>query len=353
MKFGNDVKLTSYFYVGFEKIDKNENFIIQLSPKLNDKYSFHVAVCPGKEWLSNYSSTEYIVDKNNILDLPKNKYHPFRYINKIIYCHDNHLANKFVKCGQLNQMFLPPIDVGYDCDKYSEGVGTSDDGRISGRYLEIKSDSKIMCLRYNLLNSSRLIFSVFLSEYNYESNSNIIDIFNNKSKIYSGQRFHFKPMDFFNSEIIVDHSIGEESGYLHECDSHCTVPNINATLRLKINGIVQKHKNKIEDNFESIDTYLIDKRKIDNGLVGCHAVPDDIKLPLFEDFYEKRYQTHLLMLNEKTNEYIKVYDINSLVSNKKYKCILNVNSSIADIGILNYITESEFTIQFVDSSFII
>uniref|UniRef100_A0A0N5C016 Uncharacterized protein n=1 Tax=Strongyloides papillosus TaxID=174720 RepID=A0A0N5C016_STREA len=249
-------------------------------------------------------------------------------------------------------MFLPLIDVGYDCDKYSEGVGTSDDGRISRQYLIIKSDNKIMCLSGDILDSSDLIVSVLLSDYNYESNSNVFDIFN-KSKIYSGQRFHVRRMVFFNSEIIVDDSIGEKSGYLHRFDTYWTVPNINATLRLKIDGIVQKHKNKIEDNFESIDTYLIDKRKIDNGLVGCHAVPDDVKLPLFEDFYEKRYQTHLLMLNEKTNEYTKVYDINSLVSNKKYKCILNVNSSISDIGILNYILESEFTIQFVDSSFTI
>uniref|UniRef100_A0A0N5B2R7 Peptidase S72 domain-containing protein n=1 Tax=Strongyloides papillosus TaxID=174720 RepID=A0A0N5B2R7_STREA len=253
-------------------------------------------------------------------------------------------------------MFMPSIDVGYECtesnDKRKISIENDDDfyerlideeGKKTNLYS--LSIGELMCgsdtRDKNILEPSSLAIA-FLPPGNIYNNVNAFKIsrFTINTKLYSGHRLHC-----VDKELISQMKSKFISSFGHELDyeARCKVPPLNATLRLKINGIVRKFENKTEDNFGKKNIYTFDKREMRDASIGCHAVPDEMEHPAFSDFYELLYPTSLLMFDETTGKFIEVNNIENLVSNRTYKCIIkDVNSKNKK---QNYIRETEFIIN--------
>uniref|UniRef100_A0A0N5C653 Cadherin domain-containing protein n=1 Tax=Strongyloides papillosus TaxID=174720 RepID=A0A0N5C653_STREA len=253
---------------------------------------------------------------------------------------------------------MPSIDVGYACCRnvinYKNNQYEHKNPVIfSSEYLIIDSNYSLTNKENDtLLNSSIIAYLVLSPENDNKSESTVINMYNSESKLYSGQRLSYTTIyQFAEYENLVKYN---DSGFAVIITPLYVVPDINATLRLKVNGRVQNLESKIDKKFGRLDIYSVDIRELDNVHVGCHAVPNQMKHPAFEDFYEKRYQTRLLMFDEKANEYNhQINDIKSLVSNTKYKCSLNIETSGYESLKPKYIVETEFSINLIDSSFII
>uniref|UniRef100_A0A0N5C017 Ig-like domain-containing protein n=1 Tax=Strongyloides papillosus TaxID=174720 RepID=A0A0N5C017_STREA len=265
--------------------------------------------------------------------------------------YQNSSSEIFLKCGQIKQKYVPPIDVGYACCfADNETVLTylgHDQFHFNNMNLNIDSYNGLLHNELgNLLNSSFISLLILLPENNFNSTSAVIGRYNNDSKLYSGQTVFVLPLKWYEESNYKVSAF--PSGYPFHYNSQFLVPNIETTLRLKANDKVQRFKTT--NSSEGTDIYTIDLREMNNGHVGCHAVPDNITHPGFKDFYEKRYKTNLLMFDEKTDKYLEVYDIKSLVSNSKYKCVINVDTITSDNKKPKFIKETNFTISFSNES---
>uniref|UniRef100_A0A0K0G3X6 EGF-like domain-containing protein n=1 Tax=Strongyloides venezuelensis TaxID=75913 RepID=A0A0K0G3X6_STRVS len=343
------------FYIAYIKTETVKLHILMSVEKFSNKHIYHIIFCPKETWISTYALTKYIVDKNDIINFPDNKNGKYKYYYKIF--HDqNKNPKKFIKCGELKQLFMPSIDVGYACcrnaiNQNSDQNNYKNPAIFSSEYLTIDSNYSLTNKEHEtLLNSSIIAYLVLSPENDNKSKSTVISMYNSESKLYSGQRLSYTTIDQFSKyENLVNYN---DSGFAVIITPLYVVPDINATLRLKVNGRVQNFKNKIDKKFGRIDIYSVDIRGMDNVQVGCHAVPNEMEHPAFEDFYEKRFQTRLLMFDEKTSKYNEISNIKSLVSNTKYKCSLNIEATDNENLKRKYIVETEFSINLIDTSFI-
>uniref|UniRef100_A0A0N5B8U7 EGF-like domain-containing protein n=1 Tax=Strongyloides papillosus TaxID=174720 RepID=A0A0N5B8U7_STREA len=334
----------NFFYIAFEKSSEYDNLVMKLITKNNNNtYMFSVVVCPGKTWLPPSSNFEYIpTGENSITKLVSND-SSREYAVKFVYCHETGVKT-FTKCGYLKQMFMPQIDVGYQCDVYNE-METS---RIHNNYVTESfmiplSSGELTCNGVDISNSSSFVIGVLPPGNNYNNVSDFkVNVVNNRTNLYSGHRLHS-----LNVSEVYEHYEEAELylGYAIHYEAKCKIPSLNATLRLQIDGTVQEFDNKKEKNIGGMNIYKFDRRKIKDAPVGCHAVLDEIKHSALNDYYKLLYSTSLLMFDEAAQKYIKVDDIQKLVSNGKYKCILNMKSNTSEIDKPNYIKETEFTID--------
>uniref|UniRef100_A0A0N5BQK1 Uncharacterized protein n=1 Tax=Strongyloides papillosus TaxID=174720 RepID=A0A0N5BQK1_STREA len=308
-----------------------------------DKHTFHVVVCPAENWIQRNSLTEYIVDMESVVDFPKQEKIILHNFYKILICQNNNVKT-FTKCGHIRQLYMPPVDVGYKCDKRI----LKDVGKNNSTYhrANIDSNYQITYEGKNLLKSTYATYLALSPEKNYKSNITEVNFYNYKSKFYSGQRLIYGIYKEYHKN---EDNFGKSTrGYTYTYHAKYLLPEIYATLRLKINGVIQKFLNKIDENFGKIDVYTFDRREIKDAPMGCHAVPDKITYPAFNDFYERRYSTLLLIFDETAQQYKKVHNIQGLVSNKKYKCILIIKGSNSKTKKPNFIKETEFVINFID-----
>uniref|UniRef100_A0A0N5BK25 Peptidase S72 domain-containing protein n=1 Tax=Strongyloides papillosus TaxID=174720 RepID=A0A0N5BK25_STREA len=241
-------------------------------------------------------------------------------------------------------MFMPRIDVGYQCDEYNE----EETKRIHNKYVNESfmiplSSGGLTCNDVDIYGSSSFVIGVLPPGNNYDNVSDFkVNVVNNRTNLYFGHRLHS-----LNVSEVYEHYEEAELylGYAIHYEAKCKIPSLSATLRLKINGTIQEFENKTEDNLGGMNIYTFDRRKIKDAPIGCHAVPDEIKHPALNDYYELLYSTSLLMFDEAAQKYIKVDDSQKLVSSSKYKCILNMKSNNSEIDKPNYIKETEFTIN--------
>uniref|UniRef100_A0A0N5CGB5 Ig-like domain-containing protein n=1 Tax=Strongyloides papillosus TaxID=174720 RepID=A0A0N5CGB5_STREA len=248
---------------------------------------------------------------------------------------------------------MPSLDVGYICCK--DDVTQVDEDKHWNR-LNKTTENLVKYFNYelyvkehgSLLKSSIIAHLVLSPENNYNPMSTIVSTYNSKSKFYSGQKVYYEHLNEYDKCEDFDQEYLK--GYAVPNLPWLPIPDITATLRLKVNGIVLNFKNIIDNKFGRMDIYIVDISDMDNGQVGCHAVPDQMKHPSFEDFYEKRYKTYLLMFDENTNDYIKVNNITSLESNFRYICTLNLEPTNSVKVKSEYIKETEFIIQLISST---
>uniref|UniRef100_A0A0N5B379 6-cysteine protein n=1 Tax=Strongyloides papillosus TaxID=174720 RepID=A0A0N5B379_STREA len=334
----------NFFYIEFEKSSEYDNLVMKLITKNNNNtYMFSVVVCPSTTWLLPSSNSEYIpTGENSITKLVSND-STREYPVKFVYCHEIGV-NTFTKCGYLKQMFMPRIDVGYQCDEYNE----EETKRIHNKYVNESfmiplSSGGLTCNDVDIYGSSSFVIGVLPPGNNYHNVSDFkVNVVNNRTNLYFGHRLHS-----LNVSEVYEHYEEAELylGYAIHYEAKCKIPSLNATLRLNINGTIQEFKNKTEDNLGGMNIYTFDRRKIKDAPIGCHAVPDEIKHPALNDYYKLLYSTSLLMFDEAAQKYIKVDDSQKLVSNSKYKCILNMKSNNSEIDKPNFIKETEFSIN--------
>uniref|UniRef100_A0A0N5BZJ9 6-cysteine protein n=1 Tax=Strongyloides papillosus TaxID=174720 RepID=A0A0N5BZJ9_STREA len=336
------------FYVGFIKTNEFSNLILKILPTHGSKYTFNIVLCPDQKWISSKHSPKYIPNTNNTMKFPASYKNTNNQIYKFLYCHNGN-DKKFLSCGRLEQLFMPPIDVGYDCtklnsknDNYTNNAGEKEIN------LAVTFDYKFSCNKKNILDSKYVTYGILTPEDNYKSNSLITTFFDKNFKLYSKQRIIMIHLDELN--ITNFNNTEDLMGHTFTYEPKCIVPDLETTLHLKINETVQNFEIKTEKNSKEVKNYIIDKREMKNVPVRCHVVPDKIKNPAFDNFYEYHYSTSLLMFDQTTSRYKKVGDLQSLISNAKYKCILNTNYGIPKHGQLNYIKESEFTIILIEST---
>uniref|UniRef100_A0A0N5BUG7 MATH domain-containing protein n=1 Tax=Strongyloides papillosus TaxID=174720 RepID=A0A0N5BUG7_STREA len=100
--------------------------------------------------------------------------------------------------------------------------------------------------------SSQVI--AFLPQGNNHDNASTfkLNLFDKNTKLYSGHRLHFvNDRDFSNKTWDIERSIGYAINY----EPKCKVPNLNATLSLVINDVVQECDTKIDQKFGRKETY--------------------------------------------------------------------------------------------------
>uniref|UniRef100_A0A0N5CGB4 EGF-like domain-containing protein n=1 Tax=Strongyloides papillosus TaxID=174720 RepID=A0A0N5CGB4_STREA len=334
------------FYIGFEKSSEYNNLVLKLITKNNNnKYMFTVVVCPGKNWLPLYSSSEYIIAGGNYLTTLKFKDTQKDNIVRFVYCHEKGVST-FTMCGYLKQRFMPSINVGYQCDEYNkEETSRTHNKNEKETYMVSPSSDKLMCNHVNISDSSSLVIGVLPPGNNYGNVSAFkVNVINNKTNLYYGHRLHCLNID----DVYVHYELAENFlGYAINYEAKCKIPTLNATLSLKINGTVQEFENKTENNSGGMKIYAFDRRKIKDVPVGCHPVPDDMKHPALNDFYGLLYSTSLLMFDEASEKHIEVNNIQNLVSDRKYKCTLIIKGSNSKVEKLSYIKETEFIINLV------
>uniref|UniRef100_A0A0N5C1D2 6-cysteine protein n=1 Tax=Strongyloides papillosus TaxID=174720 RepID=A0A0N5C1D2_STREA len=284
----DSIETRIFFYIGFTKSDEYDNLVLKFIPKVkSDKYIFRVIVCPGASWLSSFSNSEYIETSNNYITKLDWKKNSGRYILKYMYCNENGVTT-FVKCGYLKQIYMPSIDVGYECSKNNDKKNISIHNVLKKETnMSSLSSGQLMCDKTVINEPTSLVIDFLPPGNNYNDvNAFKIGRFTINTKLYSGHKLHCvneEKISQMESEFIS--SFGHELNYV----AKCKVPPLNATLRLKVNGIVQEFKNKTEDNFGKKNIYTFDKREMRDASIGCHAVPDEMEHPAFSDFYELLY----------------------------------------------------------------
>uniref|UniRef100_A0A0N5BG92 Hexosyltransferase n=1 Tax=Strongyloides papillosus TaxID=174720 RepID=A0A0N5BG92_STREA len=243
-------KVDNVFYIGFGKIDKYDSLILMKLLRHHDKHTFHVVVCPVEDWIQENSLAEYIVDMENVVDFPKQEKLTLFNFYKILICQKNNVKT-FAKCGHINQLYMPPVDVGYKCDKRV----VDDDEKNNSTYhrANIDSNYQITYEGKNLLKSTYATYLALSPEKNYKSNITEVNFYNYKSKFYSGQRLIYGIYKEYHKN---EDNFGKSTrGYTYTYHAKYLLPEIYATLRLKINGVIQKFLNKIDENFGKIDVY--------------------------------------------------------------------------------------------------
>uniref|UniRef100_A0A0N5B504 Protein kinase domain-containing protein n=1 Tax=Strongyloides papillosus TaxID=174720 RepID=A0A0N5B504_STREA len=347
---GNPPKYDGIFFVAYEATEKYRFLVLMYLNKKFDKNYLNVVVCPHEAWISKHSLSEYIVDKNDIIPFAnKDDNDEFYYYYKMIHYQDSG-SEIFLKCGHINQLFIPKIDVGYVWESNEKDKLYFNTNALmfnfSNTALTFDLNSGLShYVHGSLLNSSLIVYHVLSPDYNFNSNSTIIGRYNNDSKLYSGQRIFVLHKNEYKE---LKYKISNERlGRTYNIYPQFRVPNIKATLRLKVNDKVQEFKTT--NNSESMDTYTVNLREIKNGLVGCHAVPDDMNDSIFGYFYEKRYKTDLFIFDKNENKYTKVNDLKSLISNSIYKCVLNKETTDLTELRASDIKENHFIIHLIGS----
>uniref|UniRef100_A0A0N5BCI9 EGF-like domain-containing protein n=1 Tax=Strongyloides papillosus TaxID=174720 RepID=A0A0N5BCI9_STREA len=338
----NAPEAKDFIYMGFTKSHEYDNLVLKLIPKSNtNKNIFSIAVCPGPSWLPQSSNSEYIPTwENNVTTLEfKN---PSRvYFLKYAYCH-NIGSKTFVKCGKLKQMFMPSIDVGYQCDDYNNEKANFIHNHKEKTSVASLSGNKLIC-KDTMLYESKLGVIAFLPPGNqyHKIDEFSIEKLVNQTNLYAGHRLHIlNTQDFFDLGSNIESSFG----YIMNYEAKCSVPTISATLRLKIDDNVQGFDSKIDQKFGRKDIYTLFSGEIKKASIGCHIVLDEMKYRTFKDFYGLRYSTSLTMFDETTEKYITVDGVKNLVSNRIYKCILITKGNNSKIKKPDYIKETEFII---------
>uniref|UniRef100_A0A0N5BZV8 Uncharacterized protein n=1 Tax=Strongyloides papillosus TaxID=174720 RepID=A0A0N5BZV8_STREA len=330
-EYKDSSKYDGIFYVGYKEINDDKYISLMYLTKSTEQYLLNIVVCPHETWISNHSLSEYIVDKSNTIPFLKRSRNDGRYYYYKINC-CGETSKIFLKCGHINQKFMPSIDVGYSWGlTVKENLLHSKSSftfNFEYQDLTINSENN---LAYNelgsLLHPSLVVYYVMPpSDNGFGFYSTVIGRYKNDSKLYFGQGIfvlflnEYKTLDKevrdMAAKLRTDNHI--VTGYSFNIRPQFLVPNIETTLRLTVNGVVQKFKTA--KNSESMDTYTVDVRGMENGQVGCHAVPDNITHPGFKDFYEKSYPTYLYIFDENKDEPIPVNDTKSLVSNSTYVC---------------------------------
>uniref|UniRef100_A0A0K0F494 6-cysteine protein n=1 Tax=Strongyloides venezuelensis TaxID=75913 RepID=A0A0K0F494_STRVS len=336
------------FYIGFIKTNEFSNLILKILPTVDNKHIFNIVLCPDKKWIRSTPWPKYIPNTNNTMKFPVSYKNTNNSNYKFLHCHSGN-DKTFLSCGRLEQLFMPPIDVGYGCTKLnSKNDNYTNNLEEKEVNLIVTFGYKFICNKKNILDSKYATYGILKPDDNNKLNSSIFTLFDKNIKFYSKQRIIMIPLDELN---ITNFNITDDlMGYTLTYEPKCTVPNLKATLHLKINDIVQNFEIKTKENSEEVKKYIIDKRKIKNAPVRCQVVPDGLKNPAFDNFYDYYYSTSLVMFDETKNRYKKVSDLQSLVSNAKYKCILNTNNGIPKYGELNFIKESKFTIILIEST---
>uniref|UniRef100_A0A0K0EW61 EGF-like domain-containing protein n=1 Tax=Strongyloides venezuelensis TaxID=75913 RepID=A0A0K0EW61_STRVS len=346
--YTEDCRNTNYFYIGFTESEKYRNFILKLIPKNNyKKYVFSVVFCPNKDWVEKENKIEYSLDDSNLVDTRKLDDYNSYLILKLAHCHNNN--ENFVKCGRLDQRYMPSIDVGYDCSDYNKKeankIHNKDEKKTD---IIVISNDTLMCNGHNILKSSSRIISILSPENIYnEAGTLNVGAIDKITNLYPEQELQLIDV---NDIIKTYPKAGTYLGFVVNFEPKCRVPYLNVKLSLKINDSIQKFQNKVGNTFREIDTYVVDRREMNNAHVGCHLVFSEKKHPAFNDFYENCCQPSLLMLDRKTGKYIEITNIQSLQPNNKYKCALKVKNTNFKSGGKKYIHETDFTIHLIDLS---
>uniref|UniRef100_A0A0K0EV24 Uncharacterized protein n=1 Tax=Strongyloides venezuelensis TaxID=75913 RepID=A0A0K0EV24_STRVS len=177
-----------FFYIGFEKSSEYDNLVIKIITKnYNNTYMFSVVVCPGTTWLPQSSNSEYIpTGENSITKLTSNE-SSREYTLKFVYCHETGV-NTFAKCGYLKQMFMPQIDVGYQCDDYNkEETKRIHNKNESESYMIPLSSGEFKCNDVDIYNPSSFVIGVLPPGNNYNNVSDFkVNVVNNETNLYSG-----------------------------------------------------------------------------------------------------------------------------------------------------------------------
>uniref|UniRef100_A0A0K0EWM8 EGF-like domain-containing protein n=1 Tax=Strongyloides venezuelensis TaxID=75913 RepID=A0A0K0EWM8_STRVS len=312
-------KIINFFYIGFVKSDEYDNLVLKLIPKSSiNKEIFSIFVCPYKTWLGNFSNSEFVPNYRKfiryIYSNPSQKVFTLKYV----YCNTIG-AKTFVSCGHIKQMFMPSINVGYQCDDYNNEEANlvhNEAEKTSEAYL---SDNELKCKNYTVYSSYPNTI-VFLPPGNKYDNVDVFKLrrLEKNTTLYAGNRLHYLNFKDFQTNIW---DIEGYMGYVLNYEAKCKVPNIKATLRLKINDTIQRFENKIHQKFGRRDTYTFSSREIKKSSIGCQIVLDEMKYRTFTNFYGLRYSTSLLMFDETTKKYIEVRDIEKLVSVPKISTI--------------------------------
>uniref|UniRef100_A0A0N5BMU0 Sporozoite surface protein 3 n=1 Tax=Strongyloides papillosus TaxID=174720 RepID=A0A0N5BMU0_STREA len=347
---GSSPNFDGIFYVGYEATKEYKFLFLMHLSIVFKKDLLHVVACPNEAWISEHSLSKYIVDKNDIIPFPKKNESNQSYYYYKIKPYQDSKTEIFLKCGHINQESMPPIDVGYVWgSKQKEELSNENNilfYQIDSTDLRIDSENGLLNhYGQSLLKKSIAIYQVLSPDNNYNSNTTIVGRYKNDSKLYSGQKvlvLHLQDYDKLNENVK-----NAKTGHYFRFIPQYRVSNIETTLRLKVNGVIQKIETT--NNSDVMDTYTVDLGGIKNGPVGCNAVPDNKNLSILEDFYEKRYRFDLLYLDTKTSRYIKINDTKSLVSNSIYKCGLNKETTnLTELG-ENNIKETQFILRLIGS----
>uniref|UniRef100_A0A0K0F1I8 6-cysteine protein n=1 Tax=Strongyloides venezuelensis TaxID=75913 RepID=A0A0K0F1I8_STRVS len=338
----NKYEIETFFYIGLTTSHEYNNLVLQYIPKTNNTNTFSVIACPTSTWLTQNSNAEFIESEDNAVTRVTFSESSKKYTLKYIYCHNIDIKS-FVKCGYVKQMFLPPIDVGYQCYKYYQQKPISiRNGHEKEIYMVTQSNGELTCNNAFMDKPSSPVIAFLPPENNFNNaNSFKISRFIRNMKFYHGHRLHYINLEHYDYDSIERR---DTLGYSNNYEAKCITPTLNATLRLQINGIIREFDNKVDSSFGKIDIYSFDRKEIKDALIGCHAVPDEMKHPAFSDFYALYYSTSLLMFDETSEKAIEVKSSQQLVSNKKYKCILKDGNSKNKKP--SYIKETVFIINF-------
>uniref|UniRef100_A0A0N5B9N9 Uncharacterized protein n=1 Tax=Strongyloides papillosus TaxID=174720 RepID=A0A0N5B9N9_STREA len=242
-------------------------------------------------------------------------------------------------------MFMPSIDVGYECEKYNDEEANRIHNKDEKHNETSLLNNEIMCKDVVMNKSSSLVIAFLPPGNNHDNASTFkLNVFDKNTKLYSGHRLHFvNDNDFSNKTWDIERS----TGYAINYEPKCKVPNLNATLSLEINDVVQEFKNHSDKNSGGLGTYTFLSREIENASIGCNIVLDKTKHSAFNNFYELLYSTSLSIFDETTKQYKEVQNIQELVSNKKYKCILNIKGNNSRTEKPQFIKETEFIINLI------
>uniref|UniRef100_A0A0N5B6V0 6-cysteine protein n=1 Tax=Strongyloides papillosus TaxID=174720 RepID=A0A0N5B6V0_STREA len=342
-------RLTHYYYIGFIKSEMYPNLILKFIPKNNNnKYVFNVVFCPSKKWVIERRDVGYFLDDSNLVDTIKMNQLNEELFLKLAYCHNN--KGTFINCGRLDQKYMPSINVGYECNDYnkeeSNRIHNKDEKKTD---MLVISNDVLMCSGHSIFKSSSRIVSVLPPENNYiKAGTFKVSIVNQTTNLYPEQKLQLIDVNDITETYP---KAGTYLGFVVNYEPKCNVPYLNVKLFLKISDSIQKFENKADDIFGKIDTYIVDRRKMNNAHVGCHVVFEGKKHPAFNDFYENFCQPSLLMLDGKTGKFIEITDIQSFQPNNKYICALRVKNANSKNGKQRYIHKTEFTITLIDSNF--
>uniref|UniRef100_A0A0N5C1M8 Uncharacterized protein n=1 Tax=Strongyloides papillosus TaxID=174720 RepID=A0A0N5C1M8_STREA len=240
---------------------------------------------------------------------------------------------------------MPNINVGYQCDEYNNEEANlvyNKAEKTSEAYL---SNNELKCNSHTIYKAYPHVIAFLPPGNNYDDVNNFkLRRLEKNTNLYAGHRFHYLGDQYIDKKVL---DFENYIGYVLNLEGKCEVPNLNATLRLKINNTVQGSDNKIDKKFERKEIYTFFSRELKNSSIGCHIVLDEMRYRTFTDFYGLRYSTSLLMFDETTQKYIEVRDIGKLVSNRVYKCALITKGNNSKIEKPGYIKETDFIINII------
>uniref|UniRef100_A0A0K0EWD5 Uncharacterized protein n=1 Tax=Strongyloides venezuelensis TaxID=75913 RepID=A0A0K0EWD5_STRVS len=218
-------------YIRLVSSNEYENFVLKLIPKSNtNKDIFNIIDCPELTWSPKFSNAEYFPTRENF------------FINTTY--HDNSKDYWLNFTIAKIQEFIPSIDVGYQCDEYYDNSINHFVNKHGESYFLYIKNTELMCQNHIIYQSPPAGIALLTRGNNYNDvNEFRIRHLIKDTNLYAGDKLHI-----LDSEKRVKrcwYHMEDCLVYIVNYEAKCKLPNIKATLRLKINDTVQKFRQKI------------------------------------------------------------------------------------------------------------